>query len=947
MKNRFISVLLIVFLCIGSSVVCSAEQAADIAVQGGRNEYVSDSFLEYNKQIKDVPSAEESISINVDASFEGAVNDGEYYVELSQGGKPLSFEFDVPQTAVYELDIVYRATSKEVNDIYVSFAVDGKVPYTELGNVILRRLWEDDGELRVSKNGNQIAASQKEVYRFTNYRVKDAAGLVNGPLKIALEKGKHTVSVSAESSAVQISGITLAKPLEVLPYSEIKKDYGSEEASDIITIQGEDAVLKTSKSLIAKCDNTEVSLTPSDPALDVINYIGSSNWGTIGDEITWKINVEKSGLYYLGYHFRQSYILGGMSYRTLKIDGEVPFKEAESIPFKYKSNWQYGFFEEDEGKPYYFYLDKGEHTVSLTVTMGNVGEYNARLSQAVLEIGKIYRQIVMITGETPDANRDYNLFGQIPDLKENLEKIRAELEDIADGLSKDAKTKSNSQIAVILNMNETITRILKHPYQATDYKSDFYSNYGSLGTVIYEMRKLPLDIDEMQFIPKGKSLQKKNDGFWQKIGFSVKRFVASFVNDYTSLSGSDETDKSITIWLNWGRDQVQVLSSLIENSFTPDKGIAVNLKIVNASLIQAMLSNNGPDLSLRLSRSYPVDYAMRGALYDLKSFDDYEEVCKRFMKGAAVPYEFKGGCYALPDTQSFYMTFYRKDILSEMGLEVPKTWDEFIKAASVLARKNMQVGIPYTQITSVATTDSGIGALNLYPTILLQFGGDLYNDTLSKTTLTSTVSVQAFKFWTDFYTKYSVPLSFDFYNRFRSGEMPLAIQPYTLYATISAAASEINGLWSLAPIPGFETENGEINNIETGGGTGSVILKQSKNKAEAWEFLKWWTSADVQVQYASELESILGPAERQPTANTEALSRMAWSNEDITMLLKQWEKVEELPEVPGGYYTARCVEQAYWNVVNKAANAKSTIVKWGKLADLEISRKRAEYHLDG
>lgn len=946
MKNRFISVLLIIFLCIWCTFVCAAEQTVDTAGQSGAAEYVSGSYIEYNEKIKDIANAEENISVKVDESYEGAVNDGEYYVEIGGDSKDLDFEFDVPKTAVYELELCYRASADTVNDIYVSFAVNGKTPYSELENVLLRRRWADDGEIRTLKNGNQVAAPQKEIYKFINYRIKDTAGLAGGPLKIMLEKGKNTVSVSADASRVQICSLSLVKPLEIPSYSEVEKGYGEGKASEIITVQGEDAVLKTSKSLIAKCDNTEVSLTPSDPALDVINYIGSSNWGTIGDEISWKIDVKESGLYSLGYHFRQSYILGGMSYRTLRIDGEVPFKEAESIAFKYKSNWQYGVFEKDKGDPYYFYLEKGEHTVSLTVTMGNVGEYNARLSQAVLAIGRIYRQIVMITGETPDANRDYNLFGQIPDLKENLEAVRAELDSIADGLSKDAKTQSNSQIAVIRNMNETITRILEHPYQATDYKSDFYSNYGSLGTVIYEMRKLPLDIDELQFIPKNGTLQKKNDDFWCKIGFSLKRFVASFTNDYTNVSGGEQADKSITIWLNWGRDQVQVLSGLIDNSFTPDKGISVNLKIVNASLIQAMLSNNGPDLSLRLSRSYPVDYAMRGALYDLKNFEDYEEVCERFMPGASVPYEFGGGCYALPDTQSFYMTFYRKDILEELGLEVPETWDEFIKVACVLARKNMQVGIPYTQITSVTTTDSGIGALNLYPTILLQFGGSLYNDTHSKTTLTSTVSIQAFKFWTDFYTKYSVPLSFDFYNRFRSGEMPLAIQPYTQYATISAAASEINGLWGLAPIPGFKTENGEINNIETGGGTGSVILEQSQNKKEAWEFLKWWTSADVQVQYANELESILGPAERQPTANTEALGRMAWSTEDITMLLKQWEKVEELPEVPGGYYTSRCVEQAYWNVVNKAANAKSTIVKWGKLADLEINRKRAEYHLD-
>lgn len=48
-----------------------------------------------------------------------------------------------------------------------------------------------------------------------------------------------------------------------------------------------------------------------------------------------------------------------------------------------------------------------------------------------------------------------------------------------------------------------------------------------------------------------------------------------------------------------------------------------------------------------------MNLAMRGILVDLSRFEDFPAVCDRFMPGATVPYEYQGGCYALPDTPEF------------------------------------------------------------------------------------------------------------------------------------------------------------------------------------------------------------------------------------------------------------------------------------------------------
>ena len=485
--------------------------------------------------------------------------------------------------------------------------------------------------------------------------------------------------------------------------------------------------------------------------------------------------------------------------------------------------------------------------------------------------------------------------------------------------------------------------MLENRYRVQNYQDEFYGNYCALSSWLNEMKNMPLDLDQIFLVSPDHEFQNTMAGIFTKFKFAVSRFVSSFIADYNNISGDTSGKKNITLWLGWGRDQVQVLNSLIQRTFTPKSGISVNVQIVNASLIQAILSGKGPDCSLMLSRTQPVNLAMRGALYDLKNFEDFDSISKWFMPTAFVPYEFQGGCYAVPDTQQFSMMFYRTDILDELNIEVPETWDDLIKASDLLMRYNMQIGLPYTQITDMGQTDAGMGALNLFPTLLQQFNANLYNDKLSATALTEQKSVEAFTFWTDLYTKYKFPLSYDLYNRFRTGEIPIALSGYTFYATLKVAAPEIEDLWSMALIPGTSDENGKVNHVEAAGGTGAVILNTSNAKAEAWEFLKWWVSADAQYNYSSEVESILGVAGRHPTANVEALSRMSWEAKDLKIMLEQWKQVEEIPEIAGGYYIPRVLDQAFWNTINNNEIPQDMLTKWSEYADIEIQRKRKEY----
>lgn len=859
----------------------------------------------------------------------------------------LTYTFKSNASGKYYFRLYYATIEGNGVDIRLGVKIDGKYPFDEAKELTFKRNFSNNGDVRVDKLGNQFAPEQKEVFCELNGYAVDALGREIDPYLFDIASGEHTIEIEFIDEPVALEKIVLEAPKNIPSYEEYigahndKALYSGKE----ITVQGENANYKSASQLVPLADISEKSLVSFDGSLndginEKINYIGSTNWQSQGETLSWDIEVPSDGLYALSFKFRQKYVTNGVSYRKLTIDNEVPFKEARSMSFEYNSVWDYMTFSDGEEKPYYVYLSRGKHTLSLSVTLGNFSEIYRDLSVIVDQMGSLYRKIVMITGDTIDANRSYELFKQIPELNGTLESMIKELNRISSRIEELQGKRGGTGVSTINNVVLIMEQMLENYYTAHNYKGQFYSQYCALSSYITELCELPLDIDYFTLSSKDYDISTNQTNFLSDFAYGVKRFFVSFVDDY-NVAVADE--KAITIWVNWGRDQTKILTNLIQSSFTEQTGIDVNLKVTNATMIQGILSGNGPDLTLHMARTAPVNYAMRGALYNLKKFDDYDEVITRFAKSATLPYEYKGGTYALPDTQSFYVMFARTDVLEELNLEIPKTWDEFITAMAIIQQNNMQVGLPISQLTSIAQVNLGLGSLSLFPSILMQMGGNVYNAENNATALDEVVSLKAFEFWTKLFTEYKAPVSFDFYSRFRTGTMPLAIQGYGQYITLSVAAPEIAGKWAVCEIPGFMDENGNINNTQTGGGSGASILKDTKHPNEAWEFLKWWTSAETQAGYSQNVENVLGVAGRVASANIEAVTKLSWSNDVLDVLLNSWEDVQELPELPGGYYVPRSVDMAFWNTYNKSENPKDLLIEWNEIANTEIARKIKQY----
>ena len=124
-----------------------------------------------------------------------------------------------------------------------------------------------------------------------------------------------------------------------------------------------------------------------------------------------------------------------------------------------------------------------------------------------------------------------------------------------------------------------------------------------------------------------------------------------------------------------------------------------------------------------------------------------------------------------------------------------------------------------------------------------------------------------------------------------------------------------------------------------------IATEDEKVKKNAWEFMKWWVSADAQVRFGREMESILGASARYQTANRDALVQLAWSDKQLKVLQEQMEQTRGFPEIAGGYSTQRHLINAVRKVINTKEDKRETLLNYARTINEEIRIKRREFNL--
>ena len=125
-----------------------------------------------------------------------------------------------------------------------------------------------------------------------------------------------------------------------------------------------------------------------------------------------------------------------------------------------------------------------------------------------------------------------------------------------------------------------------------------------------------------------------------------------------------------------------------------------------------------------------------------------------------------------------------------------------------------------------------------------------------------------------------------------------------------------------------------------------MILTSCKNPEAAWTFLKWFSDTDQMVEYATNVEGVMGSLGRVAPADPEALKQLNWSKSDLEKIMTEMDQLDEIPIIPSSYVVTRGVMNAFRAVVNDHDNARETLRWYNKDINSEITRKRKNLGLD-
>ncbi len=815
---------------------------------------------------------------------------------------------------------------------------------------------------------NEIRPTTVDEPNWMTYYLKDASGYYTTNFEFALDRGATTITLEGQNEPMSIKAITLYPLEDVVTYEEYIAQYAGEPAGqDTIKIEAELPNVMSNKTIYPIEDRSCAINSPTDTTCVVLNTIGGEKWATAGQWVEYRFKVGSSGMYDIVSRFRQNVLDGMYSCRTLSVYSEglkpgdkgyydgAPFEEALKLTYDYNEEWQVTNLnagiqydsnkdektdEDDEEYDYQIYLQADVvYTIRFEVTLGKMGDVVRSVEQVLNSINNDYLSIIKLTGVTPDQYRDYGFSQVMPDVMVDMVIQSRALYELADELTEIAGGKS-SNVATLEKVARLLEEMGTDDDEVAKNLSNLKSYIGTLGTFLSDAQTQPLQLDYIQIQPAGSELPQDVPNFFQSMIHEIKSFFQSFVRDYNSMGAIEETGEGATeVWLASARDQTQVIRNLINNDFTPSSGIAVDLKLVaGGTLLPSILSGSGPDVYLGLGQGDVINYAIRSAIVNIDDFDDFESFTKaNYTESAMMVLGIEDAdeqmhYYGLPESQSFPMMYVRIDVLADLGLEVPKSWDDVMACIPTLQANNMQIGL---------STD--------YRIFLYQQGGDLFADDGMRINLDSKIGLASFEKMCNLFTMYSFPYTYDAANRFRTGEMPILLGDYCgTYNQMKVFATEIEGKWRFLPLPGEIQADGSINNVSISGVSATVLIKgcEGEAKARAWEFMKWYNGENFQVDFSNEMVAILGPSAKQAVSNKNALASLPWTTAEYEQVQLQFNNLAAIPNYPGAYIIDRYTNFAFLSAYNDNADPTDSLLSYIATINKEIERKRDEFNLE-
>jgi len=875
--------------------------------------------------------------LDVNASYSDLF-DGDTF-EFSKGDT-ITIDVNVDSRGAYVMALEYMDIGDTILDNQMAVYVNGELQFEESETIELPSQWEFvTDEFSIDRYGNEILPNSRKIQEFQKEYFYDSTALNALPLTFLLEEGQNEIELVNSRGELEVGRFYLEDQIEYQSYEEYLSNHDGELVEDALIVKGAEELSSKSSPSTRLESLRDSSATAYDTEYLRLNSLDGYSFRHGNNTIEYELEVPEDGYYHLGFKYRQDFLQQMPVFREIRINGHVPFEEVSMMPFNHTSNYQNTLLN-NGGDPFKFYLEAGMNTVSMRVVLEPYRNAYDNLTMVMDEITELSLEIKQITGNTQDRYRTWNLEEYIPDINSRMDKWISTLEHVREQLGTytkydDPGELSNLEVGIkqLKELREDVDTI---PHKMTMLSDGDSSTSNMLGITVQYYLENGLSLEKI-YLSGSEELPPVRANIFKRTWESTKRFFLSFGTDAYAVGDVD--DDTVEVWVNHPRQNVQIMQQLIDSQFTEETGIEVKLSIMpdENKLILANAADKAPDVAMGVNHWIPYEFAIRNASLDLRQFDGYEETVSHYAKGAMIPYAYEDGLYGMPQNQNFWVTYYREDVMKGLDIEIPGTWDEVTNILPELQRYQMNYYEP------IALHGGFKPFVSTLP-FIAQFGGDLYTEDGMGTLINSEDSLKGMQMMTELFTIYNVPKEVpNFYNHFRFGLYPIGISDISTYLQLSIAAPELEGKWNIAPHPGVQKENGDIERWAASGQQANMIISTTELPEQSWDFLEWWSSTEVQTKYALRMVNTYGSEYLWNTANLEAFAQLPLPEEHINVILEQWNYALEASRVPGAYMVEREISNAWNKIVFNDANPRIALDSAVRTSNREILYRMEEF----
>ncbi len=844
------------------------------------------------------------------------------------------------ESGLYYFALDYYELEESIDNTQISIKINGVTPFYESQTIVLPSKWElTTQEFTLDRYHNEIQPSSDKIKDWYHHKINDYRGMHPGLFAFEL-KENDVIEIEYVNGQLLIGQFYYVLEDQIPTYESYLATHGNSNViDDSITIAARDMSSRNDASIRLRSEYDPSNLYYDTQFLR-LNVIFGDSWQNSGQAVSYSVDVKTSGYYYLSFKYRQYMIKDMPVFRKIKIDGDVPFDLLENYAFPYTVSFINRSLVDENNENLKIYLEVGTHELTLEAVNYPYRQTIETIQYIMNEIQNLALNIKRYTSGGTDRYRDWDIETYFPsassDILDWAELLNQAYTRLLGLTSIDQPSEIGNMKVAATRLTNIANDINKLPSLMVQFSDGDSSVNHMLGNMMQRLMRSNLELERSIFHgedPIAKPYANIFVRFWE----GTKRLVLSFVNN--PYSASTRKDNEITVWVNHPRQYIEIMQSMIDERYAGPMKITLSQMPDQNKLVLANASGQSPDIAIGVNHWIPYDFAVRSASLDLRQFAGYEELVTHFSKGAMIPYVFEQGVYGLPETQNFWVTYYRRDILESIGItEIPQTWDEIIEILPLLQSYGMNYFVPLAQY-------SGLKPFVATLPFIYQFGGDLYSADGMQTNINSEATLKGITLMSELFTLYNMPKYVgSFYNHFRYGLLPIGISDLSTYILLDTAAVELDGLWGMDLHPGvLDPDTGEINRYSAVGAQASMIMSNTEYPEQSWDFLKWWMSTDVQSDFAFLVQSTYGQAYFWNTANLDAFETLSMPREYKDIVLEQWTYALEASRIPGAYMVEREISNAWTKIVFDGINPRQALDEAVRISNREIIYKMAEF----